>query len=114
MNLDVKITEKDDVTFVHIGGEIDLYSSPQVRTLLMKQTEQRKPLLIIHLSDVTYIDSSGVATFIETLQQINRYGGRMVLVGMGDEVREVFHLTRLDKVFEIHHQLNTADLQVGA
>jgi len=112
VNLEVKITEKDDVTFVHISGEIDLYSSPQLRTVLMKQTQQKKTLLIVHLADVTYIDSSGVATFIETLQQVKRYGGRIVLVGMVEEVREVFRLTRLDKVFEIHNQINTAELQV--
>jgi anti-sigma B factor antagonist len=112
VNLEVKTTEKDNITFVHISGEIDLYSSPQVRTVLMKEARQQKPFIIVHLADVSYIDSSGVATFIETLQQVNRYGGRMVLVGMVDEVREVFSLTRLDKVFEIHNQLNTADLQV--
>jgi len=114
LNLEIKVTEKDDVTFVYICGEVDLYSSPQVRSVLMKQAERKAPLLIIHLSDVGYMDSSGVATFIEALQHVNRYGGRMALVGMVEEVREVFQLTRLDKVFEIHQHLNTVLSSVPA
>jgi anti-sigma B factor antagonist len=114
VNLEVKTTVKDDVTFVHISGEIDLYSSPQVRTVLMKQAQQQTPLIIIHLADVTYIDSSGVATFIEALQQVNRYSGRIALVGMVDEVREVFNLTRLDKVFEIHEDMKHVVAQAPA
>jgi anti-sigma B factor antagonist len=112
VNLEVKTTEKDNVTFVTIGGEIDLYSSPQVRTVLMKHAQLQKPLIIIHLADVTYIDSSGVATFIETLQKVNQYGGRIALIGMVDDVREVFSLTRLDKVFEIHDDFNQVVGQV--
>ena len=55
-----------------------------------------------------YIDSSGVATLVEALQIVNRYGGRLVLVGMTARVRGVFEIARLDTVFALASSVEEA------
>lgn len=108
MNLEINLKDDDKISTVSIRGEIDFYSSPQVRKEILKLTKQKKATILVDLAEVRYMDSSGVATFIEALQHVNQYNGRIALVGLRDEVKEVFILTRLDKIFEIHKNMESA------
>lgn len=57
--------------------------------------------LVVDLSGVTFIDSSGVAVLIRALQNIQEYGGKLSLRGMNEKVRPIFEIARLDQVFVI-------------
>ena len=108
MNLEINTEVVDQKVFVNIEGEVDLYSSPQVRKKIFDLVKKKVPVILINLEKVKYMDSSGVATLIEGLQQCNKYNGRFALFGLQDNVREVFELTRLDKIFEIHSDRESA------
>ncbi len=108
MNLVITTEEIDQKVFVNIEGEVDLYSSPEVRKKIFDLVKKKAPVILINLEKVKYMDSSGVATLIEGLQQCNKYNGRFVLFGLQDNVREVFELTRLDKIFEIYSDRESA------
>jgi len=108
VNLEINTEKVDQKVFVHIEGEVDLYSSPQVRKKIFDLVKNKVPVILINLEKVKYMDSSGVATLIEGLQQCNKYNGRFALFGLQDNVREVFELTRLDKIFEIHSDRESA------
>jgi anti-sigma B factor antagonist len=108
LKLEVVTETKDHATLVHITGEVDLYSSPEVRKEILKLTKAKTPAIVVNLENVNYMDSSGVATLIEGLQQCGKYKGRFALAGLRSSVKEVFELTRLDKVFEIHKDVKTA------
>jgi anti-sigma B factor antagonist len=84
-----------------LGGEIDLHESPQVKQGINQLLKHRPPRVYIDLSRVTYIDSSGLATLIEAMQQINAYGGHLALFGIHDTVAAIFHIAQLDQVFRI-------------
>jgi anti-sigma B factor antagonist len=102
LNLDVNIENKNDAVVVNIRGEVDLYSSPEVRKTILTLTKQRLPAIIINLAKVTYMDSSGIATLVEGLQQSGKYKGKFVIASLRSGVKEVFELSRLDKVFDIY------------
>ncbi len=108
MNLDVKTVTKEETAYITISGEVDLYSSPQVRQQIMAVTKEKTPLVLVNLEKVSYMDSSGVATLIEGLQLCNKYKGRFILVGLRDNVREVFELSRLDRIFQIRETFESA------
>ncbi|MBN2412040.1 STAS domain-containing protein [candidate division KSB1 bacterium] len=108
MNLEITTEEIDQKVFVNIKGEVDLYSSPEVRKKIFDLVKKKAPVILINLEKVKYMDSSGVATLIEGLQQCNKYNGRFALYGLQDNVREVFELTRLDKIFEIYSDRESA------
>jgi len=96
----IKSEDKGDITVFYLNGEVDLYTSPDIREDLNKIIDQRKKILI-SFKDVSYIDSSGLATLIELYQRAKKWQGDIILVDMKDSVKGVFELSRLDKIFTI-------------
>ncbi len=86
---------------VPLEGEIDLNVSPQILARLNPFIAQRVPQLHVNLKDVSYIDSSGLATFIDAMQRVQAYGGEFALVALRENVRKIFEIARLDQVFKI-------------
>jgi anti-sigma B factor antagonist len=92
-----------NATVVDVIGDIDLYNSPEVRkTLLDVLRTQRIPRVIINLTKVKYIDSSGVASLVEGLKISRELQSRFILFGLSPAAREVLELSRLIKVFEVY------------
>jgi anti-sigma B factor antagonist len=85
-----------------LAGEIDLHRSPEVKALLQPPIERKTGRILLDLSRVSYIDSSGLAVLIEGLQRVLGYGGRLGLFGLQESVRNIFEIARLDQVFELY------------
>lgn len=86
---------------VTLDGEVDLNVSPTLREHLKGLIAERHKLIVIDMAAVGYIDSSGVATLVECLQGLGRYGGSLRLAALGERTRSVFEISRLDSVFTI-------------
>ncbi|MBN2012615.1 STAS domain-containing protein [candidate division KSB1 bacterium] len=99
--LKVDVNKQDDIAIITVEGDIDLYSSPQVRKEIIKLTNDETKGIIVNLAGVTYMDSSGVATLVEGLQLVNDYKGKLFMCHVQGVVHDVFELSRLDKVFSI-------------
>lgn len=95
------VRREGDATIVAARGEIDLRHSPDFHRALIGLCEERPRLLVIHLGEVTYMDSSGVGTLVEIFRRTREYGGRMVLVAPTERVQSVFEITKLDQFFTI-------------
>jgi anti-sigma B factor antagonist len=87
---------------IALEGEIDLNESPRVRETLQPMIDARTPRIIVDMAEVTYIDSSGLALFIEALQRTQAYGGQFRICGLRPTVRAIFDIARLDQVFRIY------------
>lgn len=85
-----------------LEGEVDLHRAAEIRELLAPLVAQKTPRLLIDLTKVSYIDSSGLALLIETLQNVQAHGGTFALFGLGDSIRTIFHVACLDQVFKIY------------
>jgi anti-sigma B factor antagonist len=90
----------EDVTVVSFSGEIDLEGSPRARELLLDCVRRGRNLRV-DLTAVTYIDSSGVASLVETFQSSRKHGTEFALVGVSASVRRVLELGRLDRIIPI-------------
>jgi len=89
-------------TVVDVQGDIDLYNSPEVRKIILEELKEKKvPRLIVNLSGVRYIDSSGVASLVEGLKISRTMSSRFMLYGLSPAAREVLELSRLIRVFEV-------------
>ena len=84
-----------------LRGEIDLHVSPRISSSLNAMIKEKPAHLVVDLSEVSYIDSSGLAVLIEGMQNVNGYGGKFSLAGLQDSVRPIFEIARLDQVFRI-------------
>ena len=87
---------------VALEGEIDLHESPQVTQRLNPLIARKLPRIHLDLSGVSYVDSSGLAAFVDAMQRIHAYGGEFALVAMRESVRRIFEISRLDQVFKIY------------
>jgi anti-sigma B factor antagonist len=101
------ILEDQGDFIVELRGEVDLESSPRTRTILLDCVGEGKPVSV-NMSEVTYIDSSGVASLVESFQSARAAGTGFALVSVSDEVMRVIQLARLDKIFTIHANLDAA------
>jgi|SRR6187200_2687422 len=95
------IMENPEPNVLPLEGEIDLHVSPQIGASLHSMVSKKPPHLVVDLSKVTYIDSSGLAVLIEAMQDVNAYGGKFALSGLQESVRPIFEIARLDQVFRI-------------
>ena len=90
-------------TIFDVSGDIDFATSPEIRRPLLHEIQQsRASCVLMNLSRVRYIDSSGVASLVEGLKASRDLGSRFVLFGLGPYAREVLQLSRLLKVFEVY------------
>ena len=101
MALDVDKVDQGGNCVITLVGEVDLYSSPQVRKVVIKAIPKTKDAVGVDLSGVTYMDSSGVAVLVEGLKAAQKKGKRFALLAPSQSVMKVLELTRLDTVFEI-------------
>jgi anti-sigma B factor antagonist len=102
------MTLPDAPNVLPLEGEIDLHVSPRVAASLGAMIEQKPPRLVVDLSAVSYIDSSGLAVLIEGMQNVEAYGGKFVLAGLQEKVRPIFEMARLDQVFIIFPHVDAA------
>lgn len=89
-----------DALIAVISQEIDLHNSPEFRDVLLDSVQRGRPTkLILNLGKVTYMDSSGLAVMVETMQKLRKIGGRIFLTDLQPRVRGVLEIARLDTVF---------------
>lgn len=100
--------KQKQATIIEVEGEVDLYSSPELRKAVLQATENKTTAIIIDLEKVTYMDSSGVATLVEGLQESEKYSGNFAIANLDSKVKAVFELSRLDKVFQIYNSREEA------
>jgi anti-sigma B factor antagonist len=91
-----------------LEGEIDLHVAPRIAASLGAMINEKPARLVVDLSGVSYIDSSGLAVLIEGMQNVEAYGGKFVLAGLQESVRPIFEIARLDQVFIIFPHVDAA------
>jgi anti-sigma B factor antagonist len=91
-----------------LDGEIDLHISPRVAVSLAQIIQKKPDRVVVDLSRVTYLDSSGLAVLIEAMQNTEEYGGKFSLAGLQENVRSIFEIARLDQVFRIFPDVDAA------
>lgn len=98
----IQVTERVPSAYVvALEGDLDMSSSPQVRNALLPIFRKGASRVIVDLSGVPYIDSSGIATFVEALQLSRKGTTRFTLAGAGPTVESIFELAYLKEVFEM-------------
>ena len=100
-----EISEQQGASVVAFTGEVDLESSPAAREILLKCLESTSKV-IVDLSEVSYIDSSGVASLVEALQAAKKNGSQFALAAVSEPTRRVLELARLDKVFTLYETVD--------
>ena len=94
-------TVQQGAELVALYGDLDFHSSSELRLGLMKLVDRQASKILVDFKKVDYIDSSGLAAFVELFQSIKRYDGKLVLFNLNQGVRSVFEIAKLDSIFRL-------------
>jgi anti-sigma B factor antagonist len=102
--MDFKISSErpgGTIGLVTVTGEIDVYTSPRVRSAMLELFEAGCTSLIVDLSNVDYLDSSGLGVLVAGLKRAREHGGEVHIVTSKVRIMRVLEVTGLDKIFSI-------------
>jgi anti-sigma B factor antagonist len=110
----VQVRNLDKISILDSSGDVDLYSSPRLREALLAEIQPGGPSVLVNMSGVAYIDSSGIATLVEGLQLSRQTKTRFGLFGLRPNARSVLELARLHTVFTIFENETEALEKIGS
>ena len=99
MQLDAH-TERD-IDILELHGEVDMANARTLRRLLKGKAKSKCRALLLDVSRLSFIDSTGLAAIIEYLRDSTQFGGRFCIGGAGEQLRAIFEVVRLDKAMPI-------------
>lgn len=108
MMLNISTRAQSGFEVITLEGEIDLYVAPKVREAVLQACERAGKGVLVDLTAVPYMDSSGIATLIEGLQWSRREGGHFVLAGVQEPVLDTLKLARLHELFDLFPTIQDA------
>ncbi|MFI6579114.1 STAS domain-containing protein [Nocardiopsis sp. NPDC050513] len=113
MELKISSRSQDDVAVVTVGGEIDLYTAPQLRSGLLEALEDGARRLVIDMSRTEFCDSTGISVLLSAMKRSRDKGGDLELVAPKAAVMKVLEVTGLHEVFTIHSGLDALPVAAG-
>ncbi|HEW92491.1 MAG TPA: anti-sigma factor antagonist [Thermotogaceae bacterium] len=90
---------------VRVKGDIDAYHSGEFKKNVKEKIGNISGDVILVLDEVPYIDSAGLGTLVSILRDVRTQGRELFLVGLKKNIRKIFEMTRLDRVFKIHENI---------
>lgn len=85
----------DSVHVVSPSGEVDMVTSPQLARRLLALLEEGKTRLVVDLSLVTFMDSTGIGVLLDALRRLSSRSGRLALVCPTERIMRPFEVTGL-------------------
>ncbi len=100
--IDIDIKNINDVSVVKLGDIIDFYNAPVFKTVINRLIEQDKKSVIINLSRINHIDSSGIGALITSMMDFKKAGGSLKICSVNKPVKRIFEMTKAEILFEIY------------
>ena len=90
MTLELKEAEYNSCLVISIFGEVDMGSSPQLRTKIIRSVNEGHVNLILDLTSVDFLDSAGLGTIIGALRRVRSQNGDLLLVCPEERIQRIF------------------------
>ena len=98
----------DGIEVIDVQGEIDIYTAPRLRELLIDLVSQGSYQLIVNLDEVGFLDSTGLGVLVGGLRRVRAHDGSLDLVCTQQRIRKIFRITGLTEVFGIYETVDQA------
>jgi anti-sigma B factor antagonist len=102
MDLIINVRHDGTIPIIDLSGEVDAYTSARFREAMVELIDAGAASLIVSMMKVEYIDSSGLGALVGGLKRSTENGGRIIIVCDNPQIRKVFEITGLEKVFPIY------------
>lgn len=108
VRIKLDLDEVASIPVVRVTGEIDVCTAPEFKSAINKAIFSGAKNLIVDLTDVSYMDSSGFGTLLGATKRIRPRGGSVSLVGCSEAIERMLRITRLDTIFGLYPQVDDA------
>src|ERR1044072_1603805 len=109
-SVDLKLDHhsEDRLTIVEVEGEIDVYTAPRLRELLIDLVNKGNFHLLVNMEKVDFLDSTGLGVLVGGLKRVRAHDGSLGLVCTQERILKIFRITGLTKVFGIFDSVDDA------
>lgn len=104
----MEVTAVDSGAVLTLAGEIDMTSAPQLRQQLADLFGQGVRTIVVDLSRVTFLDSSGLGALVAAHHELAGDGGRLKLAAATPQVQKILQITRLGNVLSLYDSVEQA------
>jgi anti-sigma B factor antagonist len=108
MELSVSRADEAGCPVVSVDGDVDLYSAPALREQLTSLLDGGEVNIVVDLSEVAFLDSTGIGALVAARAAADERGGSLPLVCTRERILKLFTITGLDGVLDIHDSVNAA------
>ena len=108
MDLKLSNSTKDGIEIVDVEGEIDVYTAPRLRELLIELVNKKNYQLVVNMEKVEFLDSTGLGVLVGGLKRVRAHDGSLDLVCTQERILKIFRITGLTKVFGIYESVDQA------
>ncbi len=108
MELTLSTREAGGKSVVAVAGDIDVYTAPQLDEALTALNDAGKNTIVVDLSGVEFLDSTGLGVLVKALKRTREQGGSLAVVAVQDRITKVFRITGLDAAISLHSSVDDA------
>ncbi len=108
MDLRLSTRSEGGRTVIEVGGEIDVYTAPKLREQLTELVDSGRYDIVVDMSDVEFLDSTGLGVLVGGLKRVRTHDGSLHLVCTQERILKIFRITGLTRVFPIHDSVAAA------
>ncbi|WP_080848787.1 anti-sigma factor antagonist [Cytobacillus gottheilii] len=105
MNISIDVKENEKLVEIKVSGEIDAYTAPKLRENLFPLAEKEGVQMVVNLSDVSYMDSTGLGVFVGVFKNVRANNGEFKIVGLSERLKRLFEITGLADIIDINSQI---------
>jgi anti-sigma B factor antagonist len=106
LNIQTRFDEKENKWVFLPEGEIDIYTSPRFKEEVLKSFDSKQTDILIDGENLSYVDSTGLGALISILKKLKDDDYKIYLSNLKPNIRKIFSITELDKLFIIRGELN--------
>lgn len=106
--MSIKHATQDGLTTVTITDELNLVTGPQLKQTLSDLIEGGATRIIADLSEVSFIDSTGLGALVSGLKNAKLKGGNLTLAGLQEQARSIFEITMAYRIFDLFDSVSEA------
>ena len=102
MNLNIETQKHDEYYEIKVGGELDVYTVPELEQVLTPIKQEGTHDVYVNLTNVSYMDSTGLGLFVGTLKALNQNDKELYIIGASERISRLFEITGLSDLMQVN------------
>ncbi|MDY5060831.1 anti-sigma factor antagonist [Staphylococcus simulans] len=102
MNLNIETQKHDEYYEIKVGGELDVYTVPELEQVLTPIKQEGTHDVYVNLTNVSYMDSTGLGLFVGTLKALNQNDKELYIIGASERISRLFEITGLSDLMHVN------------